>query len=203
MPPVSCRRPPLIPALTLSLGLLLATPGTGCAGTERLWSVFAYGGQWTDTRFVHIIFRGRTEFHSSYVWVAGVSRQIYPLGRHLASEGELNVARHSGLQHHLEWNSAVLLRWRTFPWDRYVNTTLAYGLGLSYAQERPAIEEQPHRRAVHTLLSMPAELTFAPPSARGSPWEGMLRIHHRSGAFGVVRDAGGSNFLSLGVRYRF
>jgi hypothetical protein len=193
----------LILASCLCSALLITVSEACCAQPERLWSVYAYGGQWTDTRWVHIIFRGRTEFHSSYVWVAGVSRQIYDFNQHLAAEGEVNIASHSGLQHHLEGNSALLLRWRTFPWNDYLNTTLAYGLGLSHALERPAVEEQPHRRAVRTLLSMPTELTFARPERHRSPWEGMLRIHHRSGAFGVVRDAGGSNFLSLGVRYRF
>jgi hypothetical protein len=197
------RYKPLIMTASLGLCLLFLAPGVCWADAEKLWSVYAYGGQWTDTRFVHIVFRGRTEFHSSYVWVAGVSRQLYGFNRHLTAEGELNIAKHSGLQHHFEGNSAVLLRWRTFPWNRYVNTSFAYGLGISYAEDRPPIEEEPNRRAANSLLSMPAELTFAPPRRQRSPWEGLLRIHHRSGAFGVVRDAGGSNFISLGVRYRF
>lgn len=182
-------------------GLLLLLPERGRT-TDMPWSVFAYGGQWTDTRFVHIL-RGRTEFRRSHVWVLGGSRTLLDFGRHLGTEGEVNIAGHTGLQHHAEVNTAFILRWRSFPWDRYVDTSLAYGLGLSLASERPSIEEEPRRSASRLLLFMPAELTFAPPKAHHSPWEAMLRIHHRSGAFGWFRDAGGSNFLSLGVRYRY
>jgi hypothetical protein len=182
--------------------LLLPAQSAYCMEAESPWSVFAYGGKWTDTRFVQVI-RGKTEFRRSYVWVAGVSRKIHDFHEHLGTEGELNIARNSGLQNHFEINGAVSLRWNTFPWDRYVNTSLAYGLGLSHAFERPPIEEQPHRRAARTIVFMPAELTFAPPKSQESPWELIVRIHHRSGAFGVVRDAGGSNFVTMGLRYRF
>jgi hypothetical protein len=30
-----------------------------------------------------------------------------------------------------------------------------------------------------------------------------VRIHHRSGVFGLVSDARGSNFIGLGVRRRY
>lgn len=190
--------------IAASVGSFLLLPAQGAYGTETgsPWSVFAYGGKWTDTRFVHVI-RGKTEFRGSYVWVTGVSRKIYDFHEYLGMEGELNIAKNSGLQNHWEFNGAVILRWNAFPWDRYVNTSLAYGLGLSHALERPPIEEEPHRRAARTIVFMPAELTFAPPESRESPWEVIVRIHHRSGAFGVVKDAGGSNFVTLGLRYRF
>jgi hypothetical protein len=174
-----------------------------CAETEPLWSVFVYGGQWTDTRFMEIVFQGRTDFQSSYVWVAGVSRNVHDISRHLRAECEFNVGLNSGRQDHGEMNTAFSLRWRTFPWDRYANTSLAYGLGISYAFERPPIEEEPDRRASRTLIFMPFELTIAPPREKKSPWEAMARIHHRSGAFGIFKDAGGSNFLTAGLRCRF
>jgi hypothetical protein len=191
-------------ATVVFFSTLLFLPDEGyCGEAEPLWSVFAYGGQWTDTRFVHIVFRGRTDFQSSYVWAAGVSRNLFDISRHLGTEAEFNLARNSGLQTHGEMNTAFSLRWKTFPWDRYVKTSLAYGLGISYAFERPPIEEEPERRASRTLIFMPAELTFAPPKEKKSPWEVMVRIHHRSGAFGFFKDAGGSNFVTAGLRYRF
>jgi hypothetical protein len=195
-----CRS--LLIAASLSLFLLLPAQGAHGAEAEPSWSVFAYGGKWTDTRFMQVI-RGKTEFRRSYVWVTGASRKIHDFHEYLVVEGELNIARNSGLQDHFEINGAVSLRWNAFPWDRYVNTSLAYGLGLSHAFERPPIEEQPHRRAARTIVFMPAELTFAPRKSRESPWEAIVRIHHRSGAFGVVKDAGGSNFVTMGLRYRF
>jgi hypothetical protein len=35
------------------------------------------------------------------------------------------------------------------------------------------------------------------------PWRAVLRLHHRSGAYGYVAEAGGSNTPTLGIRRRF
>jgi hypothetical protein len=161
-------------------------------------SVFAYGGKWSDNQWNEII-RGRTALRSSYVWAAGATKKLHAFSESLGLEGEFNIARNSGQQNHFELNTATVLRWDAFPWSRYVATSVGYGLGLSYAFARPPIEEQPQRRASRTLIFMPTELTFGPPQ---SAWEFMLRIHHRSGAFGVFKDAGGSNFISLGLRFK-
>lgn len=180
------------------LGLLLLLSGTKPPAAEAgNWSGYAYGGKWSDNLWNEII-RGETQMDRSYLWVAGASRKLHDFGAHLRLEGELNVAKHSGLQDHLEFNTAALLRWRAFPWSRYVATSIAYGLGLSHALDRPPIEEEPDREAVRTLISMPTEVTIGPPDA---DWEVMFRIHHRSGAFGIFKDAGGSNFISLGLRF--
>jgi hypothetical protein len=34
-------------------------------------------------------------------------------------------------------------------------------------------------------------------------WSVFARIHHRSGIFGLLSDARGSNFVGLGVRLRY
>ncbi|MBE9544702.1 MAG: hypothetical protein IMF02_09445, partial [Proteobacteria bacterium] len=46
------------------------------------------------------------------------------------------------------------------------------------------------------------EIAFGPPD---SNWAGVFRIHHRSGAFGLIADRGegGSNTLAVGLKYRF
>jgi hypothetical protein len=196
-------RPSLLPAIAVLSGLLLLVPSTEARPAERdgPWSFFAYGGKWSDNRFNEII-RGQTQMGRSYVWAVGLTRRIHDWRDSLQAEGEMNVAGHTGRQDHFEVNTAVSMRWHAFPWDGYVATTLAYGLGLSHAFARPPLEEEPRRRATRMLIFMPAELTFGPPSSRRSPWRLLLRIHHRSGAFGFFKDAGGSNFISLGLRYQ-
>ena len=165
-------------------------------------AVFVYGGKWSDNRFIDIL-RLESELRGSYLAAVGYSRTLHRFNEHLHLEGEANVARHWGKQSHFEVNAAANLRWNAFPWDRFVNTSFAYGLGPSYAFGRPVIEERRNRPLSRGLVFMIAELTFAPPKQRASPWEGFIRIHHRSGAFGVVSDAGGSNFITSGARYRF
>ncbi len=165
-------------------------------------AIFVYGGEWTDTRFVEIL-QLDTDFQDSYLGTVGLSRTFHRFNRHLDLEGEANLTRHWGKQDHFELNAALNLRWNTFPWDRFVDTSLAYGLGPSYAFGRPYIEERRRRPVSRLLVFMVTEVTAGPPAQWESPWEALVRIHHRSGAFGAVSDAGGSNFITTGLRYRF
>ncbi|AHF00183.1 hypothetical protein THITH_11565 [Thioalkalivibrio paradoxus ARh 1] len=165
------------------------------------WSVFGYAGQWSANNIGSIL-RGRTEFRDTYVGVAGASRTLYGFRESLSLELEANAGVHTGLQHHSEVNTALLLRWRPFP-NRYLNTSVAFGLGPSYAFRTPEVEQHPRRPAARLLVFMPVEITFAQPGARNPRWEVLFRVHHRSGAFGLVSDARGSNFVSAGVRFRF
>ena len=50
------------------------------------------------------------------------------------------------------------------------------------------------------LVYWMVEVELAPPE---SPWSGFGRLHHRSDAFGLVADDGGSNALVLVARRRF
>ncbi len=195
----------LLSAVATAVFFMMMPLGSVSAGQEEggnKWSVFAYGAQWTDTRIAQII-EGEIRRRSAYVWVAGVSREACRLSESLALELELNAGRHTGLQRHYEVNAAVSLRWERFPWGRYLNTSFAYGLGPSYAERRPPIEQRSRRGPTRMLVFMPVELTFGPPPAQGLPVELVLRLHHRSGAFGIVSDARGSNFLAGGLRYRW
>lgn len=177
-----------------------ATAGDGAE--VRNWSVFAYGGKWSNNRIGEIL-QGTTRLRSSYVWVCGVSRTLHRFSESLVMEVEVNAARHTGRQDHFEFNAATSLRWKSFPWDRYLRSTIAYGVGPSYAVRRPPIEQRSNRGPTHVLVSMPVEITFAPAAKYDLPWEMLFRVHHRSGAYGVVSDARGSNFVTAGLRYRF
>ncbi|WP_198005605.1 hypothetical protein [Thioalkalivibrio thiocyanodenitrificans] len=172
----------------------------GSARRDR--AVFLYGGQWSATRFVEIL-QLQTDFRNTHMGAIGVSRIMRRFNRHLHLEAEVNVARHRGMQAHFEVNAAVSLRWNTFPWDRVVDTSLAYGLGPSFALDRPRIEERPDRPASRVLVFMVGELALAPPGHRNASWEGFVRIHHRSGMFDVVSESAGSNFVTAGLRHRF
>ncbi len=187
--------------LALVVVLLIFRAGT-LEPDSGEWSVFGYGAQWSANN-IGAILRGETEFRASYLAVAGGSRTLYGYGRSLRLELEANAAAHTGLQHHSELNTALLVRWNRFPWDRLVNTSVAFGLGPSYAFRTPEVERHPRRPASRLLVFMPVEITFALPHDHNPRRELLLRIHHRSGAFGVVSDARGSNFVSAGFRYRF
>src|SRR5687768_2264849 len=90
----------------------------------------------------------RNPFGADYAdaWLGAVSySRTYaePFDRALRIEWEANVAYNFGDQEHFELNFApVMLRWQSFPWSERVRTTAAFGLGLSYALNRPEVEQE-------------------------------------------------------------
>ncbi len=190
----------LLLAVFFAFTLPLFPEEATASSKSRPWSIFAYWGRWSDTRFVDIL-RADTDLKNSYIWTLGLTRNLYQPNKHFLIEGEFNIARHSRGQSHFEFNAALSLRWKSFPWDDYLNTSFAYGIGPSYATKIPEIEKRPDRDPSQTLVFMFAEMTFALPKDTG--WETFARIHHRSAGLGALGDAKGSNFVASGIRYRF
>jgi len=114
-------------------------------------------------------------------------------------EAEIQVVKHIGNQHHLEFDGAILFRLRRLPWDGYLDTSLAIGNGLSYATRTPEIEARRNRIASRLLNFLVLEAAFSIPSEMGL--ELVVRLNHRSGIYGLFNGvSAGSNFLAVGIR---
>jgi hypothetical protein len=168
------------------------------------WTATLYGARlssergWEDILLTPV----GVKFVDSYLVAAALSRPYahYRNGA-LALEGEGQVAYNFGEQDHWEFNVVpIVLRWQRFPWSYRVESSAAFGLGLSYATEVPEVEVELESESQQLLIYWVAELTAGPVLA---PWAITLRIHHRSVAWGVMGDEGGINAVGLGVRYRF
>ena len=124
--------------------------------------------------------------------------------RDLNWELEGQIVQHYGRQSHQELNLVLNARWSRFPWDNYIDTSAALGWGQSFATAVPELEPRSGRdeESVHLLNYMLVELDFAPPSR--PEWGLVLRLHHRSGIFGLYNGVnGGSNYVGAGIRYQF
>ncbi len=122
--------------------------------------------------------------------------------RHWELEGQ--IGKHFRGQSHVELNTAVFHRWKKFPWNHRVRTTLAIGIGLSYAFEEPALEASNPSNDGTTRLQfyLGFDTSLAPSSWSRTSF--LLRLHHRSTVAGLFGDVdSGSNYLSAGVRYEF
>jgi hypothetical protein len=167
------------------------------------WFVSLYGGKFSDNALLDIL-RLQTDFGDSYLYALSVGKQIGQYKDKISYELEGQVAVHSGRQSHREVNGAFTLRWLPFPWDRHLDTSIALGNGLSYATKEPPLEIQDSddNRSSQWLYFILVELAFCLPG--DNPWELFTRVHHRSGVFGLIHGVdSGSNFIGLGLRYRF
>lgn len=179
---------------------LLVLASAGPAGAdEKLWALTLFGGQYSGSKLLEL--GGGANFKDSYTGGLAVSYQFIDLGPHIRWELEGQVLKHFGEQEHVEFVGSINARWITFPWNRYLDTSFAFGGGLSVSSEVPVLEKRdPDNSDAGTLLHyLLIEAAFGLP---GSPWSVVARVHHRSGIFGIFSHSG-SNVLELGLRYRF
>jgi hypothetical protein len=169
------------------------------ASAEKEWAVTLLGGQYSGSKLLEL--GARLEFKDSYTAGLAVSYQFVDWGPHIRWELEGQMLKHFGEQEHVEFASTINARWITFPWNRYLETSVAIGGGLSVTSEVPVLEKRdPNNSDAATLLHyLLIEAAIGLPN---SNWSLVGRVHHRSGIFGLFSHSG-SNVLAIGVRYRF
>lgn len=114
------------------------------------------------------------------------------------------LVKHYGLQDNVELDIAYDLQFNGF---ELLSTRVKFGIGmgLSYAFSKPTYEDGPaddpnKRYRFQNYNSYEIEVSHL----KLSNWAFVGRVHHRSGIYGLIAPRKvGSNFLTLGVRYRF
>jgi len=188
--------------------LLFYSPSAYTADTDNLktkadypWAVSLYGGVYSDDGLLDIAaFNASWSDHNKVV-VAALSREVYRYKQYLSFEIEGQVGRHFGDDlSHWEFVGLGMGRWHPFPWDDIVDTSFAFGAGGSYYTEISEVEKEDEDDAQRGLIYLAFELTFGLPDY--PRWDLMLRMHHRSSAWGLV-GAGSSNYGCIGLKYAF
>ena len=164
---------------------------------EPAYAVSLYGGALTDDDW-HRTITGQADFVDSQLLVAAVQRRLWGGDEKSWSLGvEANIAKHFGTQNHWEYNLPVLTaNWHAFPWQKTLQQSVGFGMGPSVTTQRPRTEEELNPSSRRVMLYWHLALP-------DSPWAVLFRLHHRSTAYGVFGDEGGSNALTTGLRYRF
>ncbi len=181
--------------------LLFLFPGFTVHTQARDWTVSLFAGRmtgeaWEDAVAAHV------EYEDAYLAALSIDCALkHYFDKALTLEVEAQVARYFGDQDHFEFNLPLVgVRWHRFPWQRHLATTFAYGIGPSYATELPTVEASNAGDSERWMIYWFGEFTFGPPKGA---WGLLLRLHHRSGGFGVVADQGGSNSIAAGLRFCF
>ena len=183
------------------------TPAALFAPCRGDCGVGVYGGPYVDDTMTDLVTDPRSpgswEYRDDFLVAVAVSRDAARFGR-LHLEPELGLGQRVGQQHETEIWAALFFRYRGFPWDDVLTTTVAVSTGLNYATgvselERERARDDEGSRLMHFFSP---EITFALPSRPDR--ELLFRFHHRSGVFGLVSDAwGGAQYLTVGLRFRF
>lgn len=196
-------------SLARSLGAIAAALTAACsevtphdlASGAKPFAVSGFGGIQLDNNWEDILVPGRLDVQRSYfLGLAGSARVARPI-KNLEIELEAQLVRHFHGQSHWELNAPIVTgRWTAFPWDDYLDTSAAFGLGLSIASETPRLELRNVGESQPLLAYWMFELAFGLPP---EDWELIARVHHRSTAYGTFGNDGGANALAFGLRHRF
>lgn len=165
------------------------------------YAVAGFGGVLLDNDFQEVLVPTQLEVEGSYlVGIAGSARVVQPIDG-LDLELEAQLVRHIHGQTHWEVNAPIAIaRWTAFPWDAHLDTSVAFGLGLSITSETPRLEVLNEGESQPLMAYWLIELAFGLPPPH---WELLARLHHRSTAYATFGDDGGANALVLGLRRRF
>jgi hypothetical protein len=171
-------------------------------GAERYITVYA--GKYTDDKLGEVLTNKPITFEHSYLGVIAFSHTLGETLRAYQWELETQIGKHGGAQTHWEFNVAPVIRWKRFPWNDFLNTTVAIGDGLSCATEIPPLEQSSstNEGAARLLNYFLFEMTAAPPGEYR--WSIVGRVHHRSGVFGLFNNVhGGSNIVAIGLKFTY
>ena len=178
------------------------TPVSKVWADVGLYALNVYAGRMTSNNwddFLH--YSGGVDFKDSYMITAALARRIGTYGDKASFEIEGQIVKHFNVQTHWELNALVAARWEAFWWDHVLDTSVAFGLGPSYATDTPEIEIINDGDTARLLIYWMFELAVGLPNY---PRVALItRVHHRSNAFGWVAENGGSNALAMGLKWRF
>lgn len=191
---------------TLFVGALVATIGMSNAYAASPWSVTLYGGPSSNSFFGRIFLHGKFDANGAMAGLAGDYR-IANLGRGFTFEAELQLAHIWAETNDTIGDFGIGFRFHDFPWSHRLPTSFAVYTGPSYASNPPSVGISDSGAPVHfqreNLLNYVA-IEFAVAMSPTSKWDGVIRLYHRSGAFGLYSSAAdeGTAF-GLGIRRRF
>jgi hypothetical protein len=190
----------LIMAIAFFQFILLGALVPARCSAEHLYALNLYAGRLTSNHWEEF-FGSELDFKDSYLVTAALARRIGAYGDKASFEIEGQIVKHFNIQTHWELNALFAARWEAFWWDDVLDTSVAFGLGPSYATDEPEIETEINGNASQFLICWMLELALGLPDY---PRVALItRIHHRSDAFGLIPDGGGSNALAFGLKWRF
>lgn len=179
------------------LGASAAYAGNGHTG----WSATLYGGPVSYSR-ASDIFNGRGRLNGGMFGLA-VDKKLVNLGWDISIGAEGQVTEYFVTHTYTTFALGLGLRFDRFPWN---NTSLAIYSGPSYAPDSPEITDHQYGlsfRMVKFLNFIGIEFAVAIPGHERH-WDAVMRIYHRSGAWGVYSDnVDEGSMIGFGLRAKF
>jgi hypothetical protein len=186
------RRPFAIVSILIASAWL---PIPDAAAAPPRQSVTFYAGPATH-QFVSQIFQGNFDVDGAMLGLA-YDRWLADLGAGFTLEAEVQVTHFFNNPSSSAVAGGVGVRYDTSHWIGQASS-FAFYTGPSYADD--PVRNQGHSERFLEYVAV----EFALENINQSQWDGVIRMFHRSGAFGLYgNDADTGSMLGIGIRRRF
>src|SRR5262249_32368366 len=105
------------------------------------WALTGFGGVLSVQESSDIWLHGDFKLADDKLFGLAVSKRLWSYGRYSDLEFETQIVKHFGGQDNFEFNLPLIVRWNAFPWDEFIDTSIAFGDGPSLATETPDLEK--------------------------------------------------------------
>jgi hypothetical protein len=190
----------------LAIASLIATIDSALAQPfADKWSASVFIGP-TTTKFFSQIFLDGDYAASGAAFGINADRRLAYLGWGFTLVAEGLVTQGIAGRADTTASLGLGLEFTGFPWQARWPTSFSFFTGPSYSFDPPSLggpegNEQFFQRR-HLLNYVGIE--FAAALSRAGKWDGIFRIFHRSGVFGLYsKDADEGTMMGLGIRHRF
>lgn len=190
---------------TVLVGLVLGLCAQDAQANPQLGegqtSLSVFAGHMTNDGWETVVLRpSQIDWVDDRVLGLAVARDWAIQGTNLRFGVEGSLVKHTGpIQDHVEVNAPLTLRYRA-PDPVIPVQGAAFGLGLSYAGDRPQVEVARKGDSQKLLAHWFAEVELGTPDWAVAPF---VRLHHRSDGYIIAPFDTGSNAVVVGLRYRF
>lgn len=169
--------------------------------SDLKWSLTAYAAASAQSSLGDVLSFQATFPDDTYIGVLALSREIWrPIEEYLSFDLEGQVGKFFGEESQWQFTALIDGRWHKFPWNKWVTTSFAFGYGLSYNTEVSDVEKDDDEDATRLLNYLLFELALGLP--KYPRWDLVIRVHHRSEAYGLIGHAG-SNYVGAGIKFSF
>ena len=168
------------------------------------WALTGFAGVLSVQESSDIWFNGDFKLTNSVEVGIAPSKQLWQYKDYFDLEFETQIVKHFGGEKNFEFNTPLMFRWNKFPWDDIIDTSIAFGDGLSIANGTPALEKAQYggEHSGPLLNFVILEFTFALPDHPEIQF--VNRFQHRSGAFNLLNNTSdASTSFVWGIKYRF
>lgn len=153
--------------------------------------------------FLHFESPSNWKWDYEFIVAMAASRSVLRYKGFFSLDPEIGVARRFGTADGMEGWAAIFLRWKAFPWNDYVRTSIAIGVGPSVSGNiviEPGYVRNSEGAGVANYFS--PELTVGLPSQ--PRFDLVIRYHHRSQVWGLIpQTTDTAQFWTAGFRARF